>query len=478
MGDSKGASPADPHIFEETHAAADHVVVQLTMQGNFPAKFQKPSAYLLAACNRKFASLLHAYAHDHFIVFVCSDATTADRVRTFASDLLVQMREDSQTFRLRLDGIGALDKGQVSQLASRLGRLQTVDMKGARTELYGDYAIITTKAPLGWSWPQSLRYQVYGVELEARLSLAPVREEAPGNAERKSSADGRDVGTGWQGVKTKPKVAKAESCRDFARGVCTRGDKCIFRHCKEPCRDAVRGRCTRQNCRFEHQAPTPAAADVKPRSPAPRGADDADANPSEGIAEDGKAGSEPVITRCLDFERGRCHRNFCKFEHGAASPSPRLETGSNGSSSSKSGNYSEIPVLRAQASVAPTSPGTSSQDSTPRRRPGRSRREGSDEDGGKSDAEDEDELAGDLVMRDGTPPGSPTRAQQHARSRSPCPLPGSPRSEWTKGGLSSQEPPAPKRHKAHSSEPPSPAAAAATAAQHAAPPNGADPQAL
>ena len=65
------------------------MVVQLTIQGIFPAKFQKPAAYLLAACRKQFASLLlHAYAHDHFAVFVCADATAADRVRTFASDCL------------------------------------------------------------------------------------------------------------------------------------------------------------------------------------------------------------------------------------------------------------------------------------------------------------------------------------------------------------------------------------------------------
>ncbi len=66
----------------------------------FPPTFQKPSAYLLAACNRQFASLLHAYAHDQIVIFVCSDATVAARVRTFAGDLLMQMRKDSQTFRL------------------------------------------------------------------------------------------------------------------------------------------------------------------------------------------------------------------------------------------------------------------------------------------------------------------------------------------------------------------------------------------
>ncbi len=55
------------------------------------------------------------------------------------------MGEDSKTFHLRLDGIGALDKGQVSRLAGRLGELQTVNMMGARTKRL--YVFITTKAP-------------------------------------------------------------------------------------------------------------------------------------------------------------------------------------------------------------------------------------------------------------------------------------------------------------------------------------------
>ncbi len=192
--DSKGASDsADPQIFEETHAAADHEVVQLTVQ-NLPAKFQKPAAYLLIACKKQFASLLHAYAHDHFVVFVCADATVADRVHTFASDLLAQMREDSKTFHLRPDGIGALDKSQVSRLAAQLGQLQTVNMMGSRTELCGDYAFITTKAPDAWSWPQPLRYQIYGVELEARLSLAPARKAASDDA--MLSTGGQAAGAG------------------------------------------------------------------------------------------------------------------------------------------------------------------------------------------------------------------------------------------------------------------------------------------
>ena len=83
------------------------------------------------------------------------------------------MREDVKTFHLRLDGTEALNKTQVTKLASGLGQLQTVEMKGSRSELYGDYAIITTKAPLAWSWPRNLRYRAYNADFEVRLSLVP-----------------------------------------------------------------------------------------------------------------------------------------------------------------------------------------------------------------------------------------------------------------------------------------------------------------
>ena len=46
-----------------------------------------------------------------------------------------------------------------------------------------------------------------------------------------------DNDTGWQVVERRPNVTKGECCRDFARGTCTRGDKCVFRHAKEACRE-------------------------------------------------------------------------------------------------------------------------------------------------------------------------------------------------------------------------------------------------
>jgi len=42
-------------------------------------------------------------------------------------------------------------------------------------------------------------------------------------------------------------------CRDFKKGYCTRGERCIYHHPKlDVCRDYQNGRCTRPSCRFIH----------------------------------------------------------------------------------------------------------------------------------------------------------------------------------------------------------------------------------
>jgi hypothetical protein len=418
--DSKGApASADPLIFEETHAAADHVVVQLTIQGIFPAKFQKPAAYLLAACRKQFASLLlHAYAHDHFAVFVCADATAADRVRTFASDLLAHMREDSKTFHLRLDGIGALDKGQVTRLAARLGQLQTVSMMGARTELYGDYAFITTKAPHAWRWPQRLHYRIYGVELEARLSLAPAREAAADNAKRNSPTGGRAAGDGWQAARTKPRVAKTEPCRDFARGVCARGDRCIFRHSgpkaqgtgngsgaihakkvesTDPCRDFRRGQCARDRCKFVHagdnNTPHKSPATAAATATALGSGLGSGAEMSGAAAAAGLAASPPTASGGLWSEQALANDGDIRAGlHGARAAEAQRGGGSLASA--------------PPSPSAPTSP-------IPRRR---RRRCPSDDD------------------REESPPSSPTNSRSRSRSwpADEEPTPSTPRSAWLK----------------------------------------------
>ena len=468
MGDSRGA--ADPLIFEETHAAAGHVVVQLAIQGNFPSKFQKPSAYLLVACKKQFASLLHAYAHDYFVVFVCADATAAERVHTFASDLLAQMREDSKTFHLRLDGIGALDKGQVSRLAAQLGQLQTVNMMGARTELYGDHAFITTRAPHAWSWPQRLRYQVYGVELEARLSLAPAREVASDDAKRNSSTGGRAADAGWNVVRTKPRVAKAERCRDFARGACTRGDGCIFSHSgpkakgagngsgaihadgdtkrgksANPCRDFRRGQCAREHCKFDH------AGDSKiPHEPPAPAAATATAL-SLGLGSGAEASGAAAAARLAALPPTAS--GGLRSEQALANDGDKRAGSPTALSLSRSG-----PVQTAPASSPP--PPSAQTPPRPRRR----RR------GGSSDDDSDDSPSG-------SPVNSPRPAQPRSRSCSAgeVPTPGSPRSAWLKPlAMSTPAAQTPvlgkKRPLSQTPSPPS-------EAQHAAPRVGAGPKA-
>lgn len=80
-------------------------------------------------------------------------------------------------------------------------------------------------------------------------------------------------GTGGQGeVK--------QQCGDYLAGSCTRGDQCRYSHqgAADVCRDFQKGTCDRPNCRYLHdpsqQAPgtevTPAAASVPPPPPPPR----------------------------------------------------------------------------------------------------------------------------------------------------------------------------------------------------------------
>ena len=99
-----------------------------------------------------------------------------------------------------------------------------------------------------------------------RFILGPGLAHREQRHEAKLDALAGDQAAGWQVVERRLKVTKSELCRDFARGTCTRGDKCVFRHAKEACRDAIRGRCTRQNCKFEH-APEPAALDMVQSAP-------------------------------------------------------------------------------------------------------------------------------------------------------------------------------------------------------------------
>ena len=239
-----------------------------------PQRFRNPGPYLVAACKKKFETncLLHAFAHERLIVLICNNAQTSVSVRSFANDLLARMVEDTRTFRLRIDGTAALSKALVVELTAKLGRPQSVEMKGSQSAQYGDHAFITTRAPTNWQWPKKLHFRAYNLDLVARLSLAPEGPNAP------PRADGMEA-DGWHRVsdrkKQRPAAAKTQLCRDFRRGDCGRGESCTFRHgasnicavsgCQggcgnrhitkatsEACRDFARGRCERRQCKFQH----------------------------------------------------------------------------------------------------------------------------------------------------------------------------------------------------------------------------------
>ena len=265
--DSKLGSP--PVDFLNRQPSPDHESVLISLPDQFPERIRNPGQFLLTACNRQFTDcLLHSFALQGIVVLICGDAASAARVRTFANDLLARMTDDNRTFRLRVDGTAALSMALVTELTTTLGRPQSVVMQGSCSELYGDHAYIITQAPLGWKWPKKLPYRAYGLELEALLSLAPNSPEHVGYRNRQPS-DSKSAPHGnaapseeWQRVhRRKRKVVKAQPCRDFMRGTCSRGDSCIFRHVKEACRDAARGRCNRSACKFEHVL-EPAASGV------------------------------------------------------------------------------------------------------------------------------------------------------------------------------------------------------------------------
>ena len=185
-----------------------------------------------------------------------SDQDRATRIRQFAADLLANMALTTRTFRLRVEGVASLSKPLVAELASRLDEIVELKMNGTRDD-YSDTASVIVRQSIDWQCPETLPFRAYGLNLQAKLLVTDAkRPEVPHQVqgrEAKHNATARD-GVSWQAGR-RPKVTKAERCRDFARGTCTRGDKCVFRHAKEACRDAIRGRCTRQNCKFEHAPP-------------------------------------------------------------------------------------------------------------------------------------------------------------------------------------------------------------------------------
>jgi len=115
-------------------------------------------------------------------------------------------------------------------------------------------------------------------------------------------------------------------CRDFLRNVCTRGNKCKFKH--QPsgveakpeglqdkvmfCHDFQNNRCLRSSCKFIHCSKDVETAFISSGYLPPIVRDQAI---SKGVAADLPvvAGGVPV---CKDFLAGKCNRrNRCRFRH-------------------------------------------------------------------------------------------------------------------------------------------------------------------
>ena len=86
--------------------------------------------------NKQPFEFLHAFSHEHCIVFTAADQTLAARIRQFTSELLATMAQTTKVFRLRVKGVAALSKPLVAELASCLGELIEVKMNGNTVDNY------------------------------------------------------------------------------------------------------------------------------------------------------------------------------------------------------------------------------------------------------------------------------------------------------------------------------------------------------
>ena len=455
--------------FEDRQPLPGHFPVRLNIPDNLPERFRRPAEYILTAVNKQQFEFLHAFSHEHCIVFIAADQTLAARIRQFTSELLATMAQTTKVFRLRVKGVAALSKPLVAELASCLGELIEVKMNGNTVDNYADTALISVRQAVDWQFPSTLHFRAYGLNFEAKLALATdgppgrtfseVAHRAQSHEAKHNVPAGADAG--WRVVGRKPKVTKLECCRDFARGTCTRGDKCAFRHAKEACRDAARGRCTRQKCMFDHASKSDALALA--------------ASAPEGHPEQRRGGA-PAPAAALELLQAPPGA-----PRSQAASGPSSSSSTSPSSSSAAAAEAAAAAAAAEASSSPSSPSFSSPSSSrsspssppstastspaPRRRRHWSRN--------SSD-----------VDQDSSPPGSPadsprpspSRSRSRSRScppvshnsrssagarrrpRSPCPQPGSPREDWTKPpSVSPPGQPLKKKSNTRSSKPSSPA---------------------
>jgi len=125
-------------------------------------------------------------------------------------------------------------------------------------------------------------------------------------------------------------VGQENVCRDYMRNVCTRGNKCRFKHppsfsggghdVKSEglqdkvmfCHDFQNNRCSRTTCKFIHCAKDIEASYLSSGYLPPIVRDQAI---SKGIAADSPVGTGGVPV-CKDYLAGKCsRRNRCKFRH-------------------------------------------------------------------------------------------------------------------------------------------------------------------
>jgi len=140
------------------------------------------------------------------------------------------------------------------------------------------------------------------------------------------------------------KAAEKDLCRDFKKGDCRRGERCIYHHPKlDVCRDYQNGRCSRQDCRFVHatrqEEETYTNSGILPSHM--NNGQTMQSNPMNGTQSGGGFGLNGILGKrnyntmsgapmamsygqqnssssdlCRDFEKGDCRRGSrCKFIH-------------------------------------------------------------------------------------------------------------------------------------------------------------------
>ncbi len=182
---------------------------------------------------RESHEVIHAFCHERWVVLIVSDQDRATRIRQFAraADLLANMALTTRTFRLRAEGVASLSKPLVAELVSRLGEIVELKMNSTRDD-YADTESVIMRQSIDWQCPETLPFRAYGLNLQAKLVVTDGKR--PDGARRVQSQEAKHNAlahdAGWKVVR-RPKVSKRDSCRDFARGTCTRGDDCVFRRC-------------------------------------------------------------------------------------------------------------------------------------------------------------------------------------------------------------------------------------------------------